>query len=310
MANDSIARLDAHVLRRHAAMVVTGAAEYEEVPRILDLTKQSPADLLKAYAAKMERFATAPCDPHGEKLRFYEGGYTIWSGFPGMGKTTFLAELECHLLASGQGVFAGHFEDDPGEVLIRTAGVCYATDMPTLQQMTWFMDWYSEKYCAWGLTRAATVKEIFGIIKELSQKGIKQFVVDSFMCLDIDSEDNEGQRKFANALADLTVTTQTHVHLVAHPRKLISSDQEPDQNDIAGSANLARRAHNIVFIRRGAEAGSNSHLSAMSFLIRKQRIKPSFLGNITGWFNRNHRQFASDQFRQFPTQYLPHEAYQ
>lgn len=309
-SNNAIARLDIHRTRRIAELMVTHAEAYEDKPNLLDLTAQNPAQLLKAYAEKLARFDTAPFDVMGDLLRFYEGGYSIWSGFPGTGKSTVLRQLECHLLHRGNGVFAAHLEEDPGDSLIRTAGVAFGTGLPTEKQLEWFLDYYADKLRVWAVIGLCNHREMFGVVRDLAAKGIKHFVIDSLMCLDVPSDDFEAQRKFANSLSALVRTTKTHVHLVAHPRKVVGADQEPDVNDVAGSADIGRLADNVLFVRRGATNTSNPDLTPMQVLIKKQRHEPGRVGGVTGWFNRHIRQFKLDQFDEDPSRYLPDQAYE
>lgn len=305
-----VAKLDLARLRKLGDVVVTKGSTYDDSSKILDLSQQNPADLLKAYAAKLANFDTGPFDPLGNSLRFYDGGYSIWSGYPGTGKTTLLRQLVCHLLNRGKGVFAAHLEEDPGDSLIRTAGVAFGTGLPTQQQLSWFMDYYADSFRVWGVIGLVSHREIFGVVQDLAEKGTKHFVLDSLMCLDVASDDFEAQRKFANALSTLARKFKVHIHLVAHPRKVVSAEQEPDLNDVAGSADLGRLADNVLFVRRGAVHTTQPDVTAMQVLVKKQRYEPGTLGNVGGWFNRRIRQFKQDQFDSIPTQYLPKQAYE
>lgn len=307
---EAIARIDSVRARSLARMMVTKATTYDDQPMLLDLSQQNPAEMLAAYAKKMASYATSPIDPRGDKLRFYDGGYTIWSGYPGTGKTTLLRQLQCHLLHVKLGVFGATLEEDPRDSLIRVAGVAFGTAIPTQQQLQWFLDYYADQFRVWGMIGLARYRDLFGMIQDLAAKGTKQFVIDSLMCLDVPSDDFERQRVFANELSALVRATQTHVHLVAHPRKVVSSDQEPDQNDVAGSADLGRLADSIVFVRKGPPAQMSDELTAMQVKVKKQRHDPAFTGDVVGWFNRRIRQFVPDQFTTHPTQYLPKQAYE
>ena len=44
-----------------------------------------------------------------------------------------------------------------------------------------------------------------------------------------------------------------HIYLVAHPRKLISSGQAPDLNDVAGAREIGGLADNVLFVRRAKD---------------------------------------------------------
>lgn len=306
---ESITRIDAARARKLAQLMITKAETFDESPKLLDLSVQSPADLLKAYSAKLASYDTAPFDVTGDALRFHAGGYTVWSGYPGTGKTTILRQLICHLLFRGKPVFAAHLEEDPGDTLIRTAGVAFGTSLPTQQQLQWFIDWYIDKFRIWGMIGLASWRDIFGVLQHQAEKGIKHAVIDSLMCLDVKSDDYEAQRLFANQVSTLVRKTKMHLHLVAHPRKVVSSEQEPDINDVAGSSDLIRLADNVLFIRKGVMSESYDSMYAMQILIKKQRHDPAYTGNISGWFNRSLRQFKTDQWDQVATQYLPKQAY-
>ncbi len=131
------------------------------------------------------------------------------------------------------------------------------------------------------------------------------------MCLDVSNNDWEGQRQFANALVRTVRNSGCHVHLVGHPRKLVSSDQEPDQNDVAGSADIGRLADNVLFVRKPKldMVNSNPGVTPMKVSILKQRHGTGATGDCVGWFDRAQKQFKLDQFQHHATRYLPKEAY-
>lgn len=308
----SIARIDASRARRLGAMLVTDIGDFHEPRQVLfDLAKADARSLLDDYEKSRAKFATSPFDPEGNKLRFYRKGYTIWSGYPGAGKTTALRQLINHLLFSKEQVFVASLEEHPRDVIVRLAGVCFGRKTPSVHQLQWYLDYYAERLKIWGVTGIASHKQLLGTIQGLAANGqCTQAFIDSLMCLDINAKDIEAQRQFANLVAAVTIESDIHLHLVAHPRKAVSVEQEPDINDVAGGADYGRLAHNVGFFRRGANLPHGDYLSPMKLALRKQREDPAYHGDIDGWFNRNIRQFKLDQFDQKPTQYLPREAYQ
>lgn len=308
----SIAKLDAARARRVGNMLVTDPGVFHEPRQVLfDLAKSNARDLLAMFSESRAHFATSPFDPHGFKLRFYRKGYTIWSGYPGAGKTTALRQTINHLLYRGETVFVASLEEHPVDVIVQLAGVAFGCEIPTEHQLQWYIDFYGEKLKVWGITGIASHREIFGAVQSLAaNQGVTQAFIDSLMCLDIDSQDFEKHRKFANLINAVTIESNIHLHLVAHPRKAISVEQEPDQNDVAGGADYARLASNIAFIRRGKSLPHDMQLSPMKVCVRKQRHGSAFIEDITGWFHRRIRQFKEDQFDTTPTRYLPREAYE
>lgn len=286
--------------------------ESEVVPEelILDLAGENVSEIRRAFIDKQASYSTTPFDPDGHHLRLFPGGVTIWSGFPGSGKTTLLRQLTCHLLAAPQGVFFASLEEHPRDLLVRLAGVAAGRDVPTDDDLDWFVFAHGERLKIWGVIGLANHQQILATIRVLAKRGIRHAIIDSLMCLDVDSGDWEAQRQFATALTATARTSGVHVHLVAHPRKLVSADQAPDINDVAGSADLGRLADNVIFVRR-AEVTSLTQGDAtpMRFSIRKQRHGTGSCGDVTGWFHRSMRQFHADQFAREPVHYLPDAAY-
>lgn len=305
----SIARIDAARARKNGQIMVTSADDLKEPEEILlDIASQNPAELLKAYRAKQARYVTAPFDPLGKKLKFFPGGYSVWSGFPGAGKSTLLRQSICHWLHGGEGVFVASLEEHPRDLLIRLAGTAFGREEPTEQQLQWFCDFYADRLRIWGMVGVSSHRKILSTIQRLSTDGVTQAVVDSLMKLDVEGDKLEPQRQFSNLLAAVCQTTQVHTHLVAHPRKAVTTDQDVHINDVGGAKEIGGGADNILFVRRAGEQGERE-VCGMKISIRKQRNGSGIHDDVIGWFNRRLRQFKFDQFDQFPTQYLPKQAY-
>ena len=311
---DNVAKIDAHRARRVAEMLVTESPESIELPErvLLDLASLIGKEVLEQYRQRHAIFSTAPFDPNGDLLRFYPGGVTIWSGFPGAGKTTLLRQTICHFLAKGSSVFLASLEEDPSDVLVKLAATASGTDEPSTHQMQWFIDAYESCFRMWGVIGIAQHHKLLAVVAQLAKQGVRHAVIDSLMCLDVANDDFEGQRKFANLLAATARVAQCHIHLVAHPRKLISSDQEPDLNDVAGAREIGGIADNVLFVRRATsrtEYGPDTTVTPMCISIRKQRHFKGVLADVAGWFHRDWKQFSRDQFPSAPQRYLPDDAF-
>lgn len=310
----SIVRLDAERLRRIGQMLVAGVdPKFDEDPHesLVDMEALDGRQMLEEYSKRQAKFGTAPFDAEGQFLRLYPGGVTIWSGFPGAGKTTLLRQLVCHCLARGSSVFMASLEEDPRNVLVNLAATAAGAELPNAHQMQWFIDAYGTKFRLWRVIGLAEHRRLLAVIRAMAKQGVKHAVIDSLMCLDIANDDFEAQRRFANLVAATARAASIHIHLVAHPRKLISSDQEPDLNDVAGAREIGGIADNVVFVRRGnpIEGRVPAIITPMQICIRKQRNGSGWLGNLGGWYHRNFRQFSTDQFLTQPAHYLPEDAY-
>ena len=233
----SVAKLDASRARRLGSMLVTDAGEFHEPREVLfDLAKCNAVELLEHFTKSREHYATSQFDPDANRLKFYRKGYTIWSGYPGAGKTTALRQFVCHLLNTKQRVFVASLEEHPVDVIVQLAGVCFGREMPTAQQLQWFIDFYSDDLKIWGITGIANHREIFGTVQRLAKDGVTHALIDSLMCLDINSQDFESHRRFANLLNAVSIESNVHNQHVAHPRKSVRVYQDPELKDVAGGA--------------------------------------------------------------------------
>ena len=278
---------------------------------LADTSALTGESILQAANAREAKFGTAPFDPAGDLIRFYPGGVTIWSGFPGVGKTSLIRQFVCHTLARGSSIFLASLEEDPIDVMKRMARTA-AGGEPNAHQVQWFLDAYGERFRLWGQLGIARHRRILGVARTLAVLDTRHVVIDSLMCLDVGNDDYEAQRQFANLLSATAKVSNLHVHLVAHPRKLQSSNQELDLNDVAGARELGGIADNVIFVRRDPNRqsyGNNADVTPMCVSIRKQRHHHGFLGDVEGWFHRRFFQFSLNQFADAPVRYLPDDAF-
>lgn len=285
---------------------VSSDADYQRV--CTDIEYWDGKQLLESYAARHAKFGTTPFDPDGNLLRLYPGGLTVWSGYPGAGKTTLLRQLVCHCLARNSTVFLASLEEEPADVLAHLAATAAGRTEPNAHQMQWLIDAHGARLRLWGRAGMSSADEVLAAVAACGKLGSRHAIVDSLMCLDVANDDLEAQRQFARKLAAVARVAKMHCHLVAHPRKLVSAEQDLDINDVAGAREIAGLADNVIFVRRRREETPRD-ASAMMISIRKQRHGSGYLGDVQGWFHRSMRQFHLDQFAQLPTRYLPEDAY-
>lgn len=308
---DAQAKIDAERLRRAAQMIApTEAPDHEADPSeiLLDMSKLDGKTLMSRYREKMAKYATSPFDPNGHYIRFYPGGVTIWSGFPGIGKTTMIRQLICHLLQRDQGVFTASLEEHPEDQIARMIETAAGTCNPNDHQAQWFIDAFADKLRVWAKVGLCQHKKLLGVIRKLAESGTSHVFIDSLMKLDVSSQDFEGQRNFANLLDATAKQTGCHIHLVAHPKKPQTADQEPDLNDIGGAKEIGGIADNVLFVRRRRCDFPSATSSGVSIGVLKKRYGRGQLGSVTGWFHQELCQFSPEQFT-VATKYLPADAY-
>lgn len=292
---------------RHAPadVLVTSAAdaEIEATPErvLVDVQRMSPVEVLDRWRERQKAYRTTPVDPDGEKLRLLPGGVTVWSGYPGAGKTTVLRQMACQLAAEGEKVFFASLEEDPEDLMIRLCQVAYGLGIqePTDIQFATFLNWSRGRLFVWGRVGIASHREILAAVRSLARRGLTHAIIDSLMCLDVANDDFELQRKFANLLAATARSTRVHVHLVAHPRKVLSVNQEPDLNDVAGARELGGIADNVVFIRRVKEETISLAKGIIATVCKNRH--GGTLGDIHATFRMDYRQIHDhgDRFQPF-----------
>lgn len=299
----SVAKFDAGRLRKLSEALVRDGEMKEPERVLLDMDGMNWGQLIEDYRNRADEYCTVPFDPEGSKFRLYPGGVTIWSGYPGAGKTTLIRQTVCHLMRDGHGVFFASLEEDPKDVLVRLVQSAAGTMMPTREHGEAFGRLYGGKVKVWGVIGIAKHRKIVGAIQQLAAQGMTHAFIDSLMCLDIDNNDWELQRQFANLLAATARAHKIHIHLVAHPRKPVQGNQEIDLSDVAGAREIGGVADNVIFVRRGERQDDGGVSVPMRVAIKKQRHGSGMLCEIIGDFHRDYRQFHIGQ-RVGPIQYI------
>lgn len=311
-SQDSIARIEIERARRIGQMFAPGdAPEHDQDPDVLlDVGKLDGKSLMSRYRERMANYATSPFDPDGNQIRFYPGGVTIWSGFPGMGKTTMLRQLICHLLQRDRKVFTASLEEHPEDQIARLVETAAGTTLPNDHQAQWFIDAFADKLRVWARVGLTQHRKLLAVLRKLTEDGVSHAVIDSLMKLDVSSQDFEAQRQFVNLLDATAKQTGCHIHLVAHPKKPQAADQDPDMNDVAGAKEISGIADNVLFVRKRKVDIPSATSSGVGILVLKRRYGRGQAHGVSGWFHQDLCQFSVEQFPRGPIRYLPADAYE
>jgi hypothetical protein len=299
--------------RKTAGVYITQAAPgADDRPEkiLFDAGKLTPREMIDAYNERRARYDTMPLDLEGDVVRLYGGQWTIFSGYTGTGKTTFLRQMVCHLLKAGKSVFVATLEADPEDYLVELAATAAGTEVPTEAHLTAFLQAYGEKIKVWGVVGVADHRKILATVRALAAGGgLDYAVLDSLMMLDIEEDDIDEQRKFAGLLTASSITTGVHIVLVAHPKKPMDPDAAPTVHNVSGSSKLVNLAYNVLFIRRGPPVpGQDKSITGMELHVLKQRTR-GLVGELKGYFYRHHNQFHLDVGAQSPQFYMAAENY-
>lgn len=240
------------------------------------------------------------------------GELTIVTGFTGHGKTLFLSWLDLNTIAHGERVCVASFEMRAPVWLKRFTRQATAKSNPSTEYIKQVMRWTTDKLWLFdkvGQASRARVLEVFEYA--FRRYGVRFFVIDSLMKLDISEDDYAQQTQFANQLANFANEHNVHVTLVAHPRKEGDDEKPAGIQGVKGSNGLINQAHNLLSVWRNkpkenalqklsaCEEITKNDETAMKgadalLLIDKQREGDGWIGRVRMVFDAESQQFLDE----------------
>lgn len=240
---------------------------------------------------------------------FRNGELTVWTGKRGEGKSTiagqvlleavdqghkvcaYSGELDGHRFKSwiiAQAAGPGNLErlQDPqtgGDIFLVPDDVAKLID-----------EWWDRKFYLYNLAISSAHNED-SILAEFEYAyrclNCDVFLTDNTMSVRFkdDRDYYRSQSMFVNRLADFAKTTETHVHLISHPRKLQSGKYIEDSDEISGSGDISNFADNVISVRRlSSHDNEDVHDAELTILkTRENGIK----GKIGLCFDAQSRRF-------------------
>jgi twinkle protein len=235
---------------------------------VKEITK--PSD----YREELFQFANNPNQIKGRSTGFKtvdrlinglrEGELTLFSGYAGSGKSTFLNQLVLNLISD---------QENPEKVCIASfelspRGLLFWMSQQALQQSLSVND-SSESLKTKIDIAMKIIDENLYFIKQQDEIGIDHllrlielsyrrdqarfFIVDSLMCIENNEKDeHRGQTVIIRKLKTLAKKLDIHIILVAHPRKTDGFSILRMQ-DICGSSNITNLADNLLIMHKVSE---------------------------------------------------------
>ena len=189
-------------------------------------------------------------------LKFRETESSLWHGFTKHGKTVGL-DFCCMFFGLQNIKSCRASMEIPAKMTLKNSirqilGKRKPEDEAEYDRVLAWMDTWCWIYDHVGQT---SVDDLFDVFSYAAKKyGIKHFIIDSLMKLDINEEDHNEVKTFMNRLLDFAREFSVHVHLVAHDKKPDSKHPEerywPDKYSVRGSAHMVDLAHNILCMWR------------------------------------------------------------
>lgn len=186
-------------------------------------------------------------------LYFRPHELTVWTGTTFSGKSTLMNFLFVFALIRSTKIFVCSLEERVETTIRKMLSAALAGADATPEMVKEFLKQYG-RYMTFadkvGTIPADALLEMMNYA--FHRYGVTMFVIDSLMRVEGLEEEYTQQGEFINRLITFAGETGSHVHLVAHSRKM-KSGEKPTKNDVKGSSLLVNNPHNLVFISRNAK---------------------------------------------------------
>lgn len=310
-------------------------AEAVDFQQAMDEARPLDPDELRSaddYTAQVEALfypdAGSPADPALQLDKmvdwffFRRGEYTCWTGINGHGKSLMLDQILLGLMQQGERVAIFSGEMPPAKHLKRMHKQATGLDRPTREYIRAVGSWLRDRCWIFDLVGTAKLDRLLEVFAYAARRyGIRHFVIDSLMMIDVPSDGPGAITKQNEAVQKIVAFKKTHdahVHLVAHPRKSKDESEAPGKMDVAGAGGIVNGADNVFSIWRApkdeAPANTNDPDAVAAWQEQQQDIdaklvlKKSRYGDYQEytwrlWFDRGSMQYRS-QPRRIPFHYV------
>lgn len=186
---------------------------------------------------------------------------TVWSGYRGCAKTTFLNMIILNGANRGykSALWTGELDSDEEKywLYLQAAGKSYNKPKgngfyETPENVVDKIDkWIDRYFWLFNNEYGNNFNQILDVVRKLKEKEDIDFVVfDNLMTLDIedlDGDKNDRQKNLMYSLTKLAKELNIHIHIVAHPNK---SGTFLRPNNISGSGHIPDLAQNVCILHR------------------------------------------------------------
>lgn len=186
---------------------------------------------------------------------FRQGEVTLITGRPGSGKSTLVNDWIVNLLKRYDefNVFVATLELRR-KTLLRWFCKSESLDPYKRESYDKLFEIFRRRLMIYSPTNVISVDELLGAMEYSARRaGVDFIVIDSLMCINLQSRDvdhYESQRQLMAQLNRFAAAHSCHIVLIAHPRKGQTDESRVGMVDIAGTADLANLAWNVLGLHR------------------------------------------------------------
>lgn len=227
--------------------------------------------------------------------------YTVWTGINGHGKSLILMQAMIGVAMQGGKVCVFSGEMTPARQLKRLIKQAGGVDKPGRDYARHVVDWINEHFWVFDLVGSASLDRLLEVFNYANKRyGITNFVIDSLMVTDI-PDDGAGfitkQKEAVQKISKFAKESGSHVHLVAHPRKVEGGESKaPGKLDVGGSSKITDLAENVFSMwsarKEDDKTDQNPTEPDAKLQLLKQRNGEVQHKTVDLWFVRHSQQFT------------------
>lgn len=302
--------------------LMDGATEDDFKNAIADARSQDPeemvqiADFIGAVKEKLYPTADAPRLPVlrlGDRdlawFEFRGGEYSVWTGINGHGKSLALSQVLLGLADQGERCMVFSGEMPAATQLLRMCRQAGGVPRPTPAYLDAIGNWLRDRMWVFNRVGSAALDDLLRIFDYAHRRyGVRQFVIDSLMMTDVPEDGNGAmtkQKQAVQKIADFVKRTNSHLHLVAHPRKQPDERNNVGKMDVAGSGKITDAADNVwsVWSARKPEDEELDEKPDALIELQKQRNGEVQHKKLWLYFSRSAQQYCHTSDRR-PTAFV------
>lgn len=296
--------------------LLDGASDQDFLIAIADAKAQDPeemvqfADFMEAVKAKLYPSGDAPRLPvlrvgnrDYEWFEFRGGEYSVWTGMNGHGKSLALSQVLLGLADQGDRCMVFSGEMPAATQLLRMARQAGGVARPSPAYLDAIAAWVRDKFWVFNRLGSAGLDDLLRIFEYAHRRyGVRQFVIDSLMMTDVPEDGNGAmtkQKQAVQKIADFVKRTNTHLHLVAHPRKQQDERNNVGKMDVAGSGKITDAADNVwsIWSARKPDDDEQDDKPDALFELQKQRNGEVQHKKLWLFFNKGAQQYCPSSDR-------------
>lgn len=233
----------------------------DEIPELgekwLSLSSISKLDLTKLEKVKTGYYEL---DKRIGGLHMTE--VTILSGSNSSGKSSWINSLLLNILEQGYklALWSGELRADILKTWIQMPAAGAHNLLPSkYEEGRYYVpdnvgaridEWFDGKFYLYNNEYGTQIEQILHDMDILLKVGVKVFILDNLMSMDInllEGDKNDKQKNAILQIKDFAMTNQVHILLVAHPRKAMAFLRK---TDISGTSDISNAVDNVFIMHR------------------------------------------------------------